>query len=60
LFGYNRKGYLILVSLIELCGFFTLSLLPKQSFIVVITQFINVICLVFRNIIGEALLVEIS
>lgn len=60
LFGYSRKGYILLVSIIELCGFIILSCLPKQSFVVVITQFVNVICLVVRNIIGEAMLVEVS
>lgn len=41
-------------------GFFLLSTIPSSVFAVIAIQFVNVMCVVFRNIIGEALLVEIS
>ena len=48
------------MSLIELICFVVLSYLPNNLLFVILIQFLNTICLVFWNIIGEALLVELS
>jgi len=58
--GYRRKSYLIIVSVIEALGFIYLGLYASNAFETGSIQIVQYTCMVFRNVIGEALIVGLT
>lgn len=58
IFGSRRKSYLLLACSFEAFGLICLSRIPRHLALVVFLHLSNTLCLVFRNVIGEAILVE--
>lgn len=58
LFNYKRKSYIIMACIIEIISLFMISLKFKYPFITVIFNFFVILALVFRNVIGEAIIVQ--
>lgn len=60
IFGSRRKSYLILSCLFEISLYLIFSFLPKDLFISIILNFGIVLSIVFKNVIAEALTVEVT
>ena len=58
--GYRRKTYLMLVSMVEMSGFLYLALYANNVFQTGMIQVMQIACIVFRNVIGEALIVGMT
>lgn len=58
--GSRRKSYLLVATGCELLCLFGLSTLPRAVWAVAALQLLSSACLVFRNVIGEAIVVERS
>jgi hypothetical protein len=58
--GSRKKSYIIVSCLIEMMGYLILSTLPESLIITVGVQLMNYFCVVFRNVIGETILVKLA
>ena len=58
--GSRKKSYLIITCIIEMLGYFILATLPNSVIFTVFLQIINQTCVVFRNVIGETILVTLA
>jgi len=60
LFGMRRKSYILVFSFLAFISWFCLAFVVKEVFLGVIVLLCIQLCTAFCNVIGEALLVEIS
>lgn len=60
LLGYKRKSYLVIISTVEMAGFLYLSMYVSDILTAALIQVFLTACMVFRNVIGEALIVGIT
>ena len=60
LFGSRRRNYIILINIFEFIFFVCLSFLPRNIFLVAALNLGVIICIVFCNVIAEALTVELT
>lgn len=58
--GSRKKSYLIITCIIEMLGYFILATLPNSVIFTVVLQIVNQSCVVFRNVIGETILVTLA
>lgn len=58
LFGYRRRSYLIVATLVETLGILYIGLFANSKLEVVTCQFLLMFGLVFRNVIGGSLLFD--
>ena len=59
-FGYRRKSYLLIIVLVEAAFYFYLATIPMNLLLVLFLNFVTIICIVFKNIIAEGMVVELT
>ena len=57
-FGYRRKSYLILWSILQFCFYVSLATWVRNKWLGILILMLIQVCIAFNNVIGEALLVE--
>lgn len=60
IFGYRRKSYLLIIVLFEAAFYFYLATMPMQLPVVLFLNMVTVICIVFKNILAEGMVVELT
>jgi hypothetical protein len=60
LFGYRRKSYLMIIVVVESLFYFYLATIPMNLALVFFLNIMTIICIVFKNILGEGMVVELT
>ena len=60
IFGYRRKSYLLIIVVIEAGFYFYLATIPMNLALVLFLNLMTIICIVFKNILGEGMVVELT
>jgi hypothetical protein len=60
IWGSRRRNYITIINLLEFVFFICLSTLPRNIFLVAALNLSIIVCIVFCNVIAEALTVELT
>ena len=60
IYGYRRKSYLLIIVVVEVFFYLYLATIPMKLPLVLFLNMVTIICIVFKNILAEGMVVELT